>query len=201
MLNKAGLAKEFDVSMTTIDSWIRRGMPYVSKGRNGRSWQFDLDECREWKTRQENYPFHVEPPQGYSGNCIRDFTQQAIEHFFYSVMSDFLPPVSGMLRQQGIADELNKKMCVFIYLLAECFALGYLKKDSFNKYLASCGEDIDGIWNLVCLKHLQRSRTYPIVETLQRPDSVQILLQDKKIESAAKAFCRGAKTDKRGNVE
>ena len=59
LLNRAELAKAFGVSLTTVDAWVRRGCPYVSRGSNGREWQFDplavahwrlgnQDEARKW---------------------------------------------------------------------------------------------------------------------------------------------------------
>jgi hypothetical protein len=191
-MNKTELAKAFDVSTTTVDNWLRRGMPFVSKGRSGRSWEFDEYEVRDWKSRQDNNSFPFDPPEGMTGNALRDFSQLAIEHFFFSLMGDFLSPVSGMLKREGLPDDENKKICLYLYFLAEYFAMDYLKKDLFNKFLtASCGTDLDEFWNLVCLRPLQRNRTFPIVKQLQRPGNIQMLLSDEDLYNAAKEFCTG----------
>lgn len=47
--NKAGLARFFDVSLTTIDSWIRKGCPAVQRGSLAAPWVFDLLAVAEWR--------------------------------------------------------------------------------------------------------------------------------------------------------
>jgi phage terminase Nu1 subunit (DNA packaging protein) len=47
--NKAELAAFFDVSLPTIESWVRRGCPVVQRGSKGVSWVFDLLQVSEWK--------------------------------------------------------------------------------------------------------------------------------------------------------
>lgn len=51
-LNKVQLAEAFDVSTNTIDSWARKGCPYTGKGRNGKSYSFDIKKVLEWRTYQ-----------------------------------------------------------------------------------------------------------------------------------------------------
>lgn len=56
--NRSAIAKAFSVSLTTIDSWIRRGMPYVESPDCGKGgWQFDLEAVKRWRENQ-NYPRH-----------------------------------------------------------------------------------------------------------------------------------------------
>ncbi len=47
--NKAGLAEFFAVSLTTIDSWIRKGCPAVTRGSLSTPWVFDLLAVAEWR--------------------------------------------------------------------------------------------------------------------------------------------------------
>jgi hypothetical protein len=49
-LNRTELAQGFEVSLTTIDNWIRRGMPYLQKGGPGKVWDFDRDAVDEWRS-------------------------------------------------------------------------------------------------------------------------------------------------------
>src|SRR3990167_9360856 len=51
-LNKSQLAEAFSVSINTIDSWVRKGCPYSGKGRNGKSYSFDIKKVLEWRTYQ-----------------------------------------------------------------------------------------------------------------------------------------------------
>jgi len=53
-MNRTELAREFNVSLTTIDSWIRNGMPCITQGGPGKKWKFNLDQVAAW--REENYP-------------------------------------------------------------------------------------------------------------------------------------------------
>lgn len=49
MVNKAGLAEFFGVSVTAVDAWIRRGCPVVHRGGLNRPWCFDLLEVMRWR--------------------------------------------------------------------------------------------------------------------------------------------------------
>ena len=46
--NKAGMAAFFEVSVPTVDAWIRRGCPHVARGGRGKIWQFDVLEVAKW---------------------------------------------------------------------------------------------------------------------------------------------------------
>jgi len=48
LANKQELATLFDVSLPSIDAWLRRGAPYVVKGTNGVSWKFDIIAISKW---------------------------------------------------------------------------------------------------------------------------------------------------------
>lgn len=47
--NKADVANWFGVSLTTVDQWIRRGLPYLQRGERGKQWRFDLLAIAKWK--------------------------------------------------------------------------------------------------------------------------------------------------------
>lgn len=46
--NKAQAAEFFDVTLPTIDAWIRKGAPVVQRGARGVSWVLDLRAIAEW---------------------------------------------------------------------------------------------------------------------------------------------------------
>lgn len=52
LVNKFQLAALFDKSIPTIDSWIRRGMPFVQKGDKSTEWQFDTSLVAKWREEQ-----------------------------------------------------------------------------------------------------------------------------------------------------
>lgn len=52
VLNRGQIAACFDVSENTIDKWIRKGMPVESKGSNGKSYEFYLSDCKDWRNSE-----------------------------------------------------------------------------------------------------------------------------------------------------
>ncbi len=51
-VNRSELAGLYGVSLPTVDSWVRRGMPYVTKGARGKEWTFDTAAVAEWHAEQ-----------------------------------------------------------------------------------------------------------------------------------------------------
>ena len=47
--NKAEVAEFFDVSVKSVDGWVRRGCPVVTRGDKLVSWVFDLLEVATWR--------------------------------------------------------------------------------------------------------------------------------------------------------
>ena len=47
--SKANCAEFFCVSLPTIESWIRKGMPVVQRGAKGVAWSIDLCAAAEWR--------------------------------------------------------------------------------------------------------------------------------------------------------
>jgi phage terminase Nu1 subunit (DNA packaging protein) len=48
LVSKSQLAKLLDVSLQTVDSWIRRGAPVYQKGDHGVAYQIDTAPFLEW---------------------------------------------------------------------------------------------------------------------------------------------------------
>jgi phage terminase Nu1 subunit (DNA packaging protein) len=53
LLNRTQAADVFGVAMTTIDDWVRRGCPVVTRGGRGRSWQFNSADVLAWRLADE----------------------------------------------------------------------------------------------------------------------------------------------------
>lgn len=49
MGSKAACAEFFDVSLPTVEAWIRKGMPVVQRGAKGVAWVIDLCAAAEWR--------------------------------------------------------------------------------------------------------------------------------------------------------
>lgn len=47
--SKSGCAEFFGVSLPTVESWVRRGMPTVQQGSRGVAWVIDLLAVAEWR--------------------------------------------------------------------------------------------------------------------------------------------------------
>ena len=47
--NKAQCAAFFDVTLSTIEAWIRKGMPILQQGSRGVAWEIDLLEVCKWR--------------------------------------------------------------------------------------------------------------------------------------------------------
>jgi phage terminase Nu1 subunit (DNA packaging protein) len=48
IVNKAGMAQLFGVSLKTVDDWIRKGAPVLKPGSNGVSYEIDSGPFVEW---------------------------------------------------------------------------------------------------------------------------------------------------------
>jgi phage terminase Nu1 subunit (DNA packaging protein) len=59
--NKAQLAEFFDVSVKTVDNWVRRGCPVVKRGGKSEPWIFDALAVAEWRYTREGGESEVDP--------------------------------------------------------------------------------------------------------------------------------------------
>ena len=48
-LNRTEMSDHLGVAMSTLDDWVRRGCPVVSRGGRGRRWQFNSADVRAWR--------------------------------------------------------------------------------------------------------------------------------------------------------
>lgn len=51
--NRAEIATILDCTLPTVDSKVRRGMPFINKGSKGVAWEFSIPECVKWDKQQE----------------------------------------------------------------------------------------------------------------------------------------------------
>lgn len=47
-VNRSGLAETFGVVTVTVDSWVKRGCPFVERGGRGKEWVFDTADIARW---------------------------------------------------------------------------------------------------------------------------------------------------------
>lgn len=53
IVNRAELANICGVSLPTIDDWVRRGCPIVSRGGRGKAWEFNTADVQGWRIADE----------------------------------------------------------------------------------------------------------------------------------------------------
>lgn len=54
VVNKSWMAQSFNVSLKTIDDWIRKGAPVLNPGKNGVSYEIDITAFGEWVEAHQN---------------------------------------------------------------------------------------------------------------------------------------------------
>ncbi len=52
-MNKREIAEKFEISLTTLDGWIRRGCPVVTRGARGKDWALDPDQVQAWREQRD----------------------------------------------------------------------------------------------------------------------------------------------------
>lgn len=129
--NKAGCAEFFDVSMPTIDAWIRKGMPIVQKGGKGVSWQIDLLAAAQWRFGVQASggsvdPETLEPMQRrawYEGETkrrelqVRDRelipagdVERVVATAFAALSSDIRAIPDNLERRHGVSGDVAEKV-------------------------------------------------------------------------------------------
>lgn len=125
--NKAGCAEFFDVTMTTIDAWIRKGMPVIQRGSKGISWEIDLLAVAQWRFTPQLGSGDVDPDQmeplqrmqwiqGTTGkvNLMKiqrqlipdDEVQRDVATAFAALSSDVQAIPDNLERRHGVAPEV-----------------------------------------------------------------------------------------------
>ena len=59
IVNRKKVASHCDVSLPTVDAWVRKGCPYVTRGSKGVEWEFDLDAVKAWLARFWSRPTQI----------------------------------------------------------------------------------------------------------------------------------------------
>ena len=52
IVGKDTLASIIDVSITSVERWIRDGMPIEQRGSQTQDWIFNLNQVKEWKSKK-----------------------------------------------------------------------------------------------------------------------------------------------------
>lgn len=101
-MNKRELAKNFDVSLTTIDKWLLKGCPYTKKNRQ---YEFNLPDVIAWHKQYF-----------LSNNQASDYQQSKAkkEHFRAELMRLEYEKASGILVERAKYDEGLTKLILIV---------------------------------------------------------------------------------------
>jgi len=134
--NKAEVAEFFDMSIKSIDGWIRRGCPVLHRGGKGEPWVFDLLDVAIWRINGQRPDDDVDPDKlqpierkaWYDGETkkrelqIRDRelipaadVEQAIATAFATVSQDLRAIPDNLERRLGVAPQVAEAVEVAIH--------------------------------------------------------------------------------------
>ena len=129
--SKAACAEFFDVSLPTVEAWIRRGMPVVQRGSKGLAWVIDLLDAARWRFAGPTDASGADPdslsPQDrkawYEGETKRRDLQikdselipagdveRVIATAFAAISSDIRAIPDNLERQYGISGEVAESV-------------------------------------------------------------------------------------------
>lgn len=122
--NKAEVAEFFDVSIPSVEGWLRRGCPVVQRGSRTVPWVFDLLDVATWRITGQRTDADVDPDTlppserkaWYEGETrkrelqVRDRelipaaeVEQAIATAFAAIAQDMRAIPDNLERRHGIA--------------------------------------------------------------------------------------------------
>jgi hypothetical protein len=131
-LNRSKLAEIFRVSLQTVDTWVRRGCPHR---KNGKNYEFSLNEVIRWRDRRRGYHGDGELPEGFSGNLYRDLQWVYIDHFFVWLINQSAPALVNALSDclKIKIDEAKGFILIYFSITVNLLHL-YFKDDVFSNY-------------------------------------------------------------------
>ena len=150
--NRAQLAKEFGISLPTVDDWVRRGCPVVSKGGQGRECKFSIRDVRAWRARDIALRYYgpeeldIMRESGIEHlNVIRRRVEDSARHFLwysFSIGSDLMVEHFVETGQMSALDA-KKTLAAFYVYWAHIYEK-WLTEDAYNHDLKDqYGEDLD----------------------------------------------------------
>lgn len=192
LLSKAELAAAFQVSLPTIDSWLRKGCPYDTKGGHGRSWKFRLPKVIQWRegiianSTQTWKGGHAQPE---AQNPFRIYSEESVKHFAWWLTETWWPAWSGLLRTETkLSDDDIRKLFKQQYYLLLYYLDEYLSGDEFSAdHKSQTGYSFDDLATRVHGVTVKSRPPAPDTVTLPIPCSVLALFTDDERATLAAA--------------
>lgn len=101
--NKAQVAEFFEVSVKTVDAWIRRGCPVLERGHKSRAWVLDCGAVLKWYFERQHAGVPPEDPQDMSPQDRRAWYESEVRRRALLKMDSELIPVADVERIVSIA--------------------------------------------------------------------------------------------------
>ncbi|MCJ2111919.1 terminase small subunit [Methylobacterium sp. E-025] len=113
-VNRKQVASHYGISLPTVDAWVRKGCPFVTRGSKGVEWEFDLAAVQDWASR-----FWARPTQVVTRTGLKTFstTEKAeVVKAFGHVARHIGTWAADMAVKAGgsieIAYALNQMLCI-----------------------------------------------------------------------------------------
>lgn len=125
--NKAQVAEFFDVSLPTVEAWLRKGMPIMQRGSKGVAWVVDLCAAAQWRFGSQSSGGDIDPDElepiprkaWYEGEAkkrelqIKDGelipvgeVERAVATAFSAIASDILAIPDHLERRYGVGADV-----------------------------------------------------------------------------------------------
>ncbi len=125
--NKAQVAEFFDVSLPTVEAWLRKGMPIMQRGSKGVAWVVDLCAAAQWRFGSQSSGGEIDPDElepiprkaWYEGEVkkrelqIKDGelipvaeVEKAVATAFSAIASDILAIPDHLERRYGVGPDV-----------------------------------------------------------------------------------------------
>ena len=111
LANKLQVSEIFDVSVKTVDLWVRRGCPFIQRGDLRTPWIFDLLKVAEWKYTRSRRA-RVDDPEKLKAKDRRDWYEG-------ERVREKVEELKGNLITR---DEFNEERARILSAIAECLA-------------------------------------------------------------------------------
>lgn len=162
--NKHEVAAFFEVSLPTVDAWLRKGMPYEQKGGKGKPWIFDLRKVNEWRAATNFTEFkskwrpEILEKRPDLVNAFRLIAEEAVGSFLYEwFYSDYVSAMRAMLREKGLSKVECADAIRMIAMLLQYWFVDWVCGDVFNKALKRSDCEIDALYNSVARENVSTS--------------------------------------------
>ncbi|MBM4056442.1 MAG: terminase small subunit [Planctomycetes bacterium] len=159
-LNKTELAKSLGVSLTTIQNWMRQGLPHQRRGDGDHTLQFDLAEVFQWRMAQKDRSFKARP-EGYQGtNCFRDLCHASVTGFFEFVVNNSEMEFLKLFNGSGLNKKEGVKLWEKLYFLLADYFYAWINGDMLDERIGRDGQDLDVVWRSLVGSNAEISKEY-----------------------------------------